>query len=53
MVDIITKTDECKFSEACSFYGAQKCNDKQWKKTCDCIIYRLIEDVQELKNKLS
>lgn len=50
---IKTKPENCKYNESCSFYGADKCNDKQWEDTSECIIYELIEDVQELKNKFS
>ncbi len=53
MVQIRTKPEDCKYHRKCSFLGANKCNDKQWKDVSECIIYQLIEDVQELKNILN
>ena len=53
MVQLRTKPEDCKYIGTCSFYGADRCNDMQWKDASDCIIYQLIESVQELKDKLN
>ena len=53
MVQFRTKPEDCKYIGKCSFYEADKCNDKQWEDASECIIYQLIEHTQELKNKLS
>jgi len=50
MVTIRTKPEDCKYNESCSFYGADKCNDEQWKDASECIIFQLIEDIKKLKN---
>ena len=53
MVRIQTKPEDCKYNRKCSFLGATNCKDTQWSDPSRCIIYQLIEDVQELKNKLN
>ena len=53
MVQLRTKPEDCKYNGTCSFYGADRCNDKQWKDASECIIYQLIENIQELKNGLN
>ncbi len=45
-----TKTEYCKFNKECSFYGAKNCKELQWTNPEDCILYKLITDVRELKN---
>lgn len=51
MVQLRTKPEDCNYVGKCSFYGADKCNDKQWKDDSECILYQLIEEVQESKTK--
>ena len=51
MVQIRTKPEDCKYIRTCSFAGADKCNDSQWIDFSECIIYQIIEDIQELKTK--
>lgn len=51
MVQLRTKTEDCKYNGTCSFYGAGKCNDKLWEDASECIQYQLIEEVQESKTK--
>lgn len=44
----------CKYEERCNFYKINGCIIKILNKEVnDCIIYQLIEDIQEIKNKIN
>ena len=45
-----TKTEYCRYNKECSFYGVAYCKELQWSNPEDCILYKLITDVRELKN---
>lgn len=45
-----TRTEYCRYNKECSFYGAAYCKELQWSNPEDCILYKLIVDVRELKN---
>ena len=48
MVKRIPMPENCKYRKECSFYGAVKCKDTWHGNPTECILYKLIEDVQKL-----